>query len=71
MSQTADILAALRAGHALTPMDALDQFGCFRLAARVRQLREAGHRIITEEVRVGRRKKRVASYRMPSRRRRA
>lgn len=63
MSQTADILAALRAGHALTPMDALDRFGCFRLAARVAELRAEGHQIAAEPVDLPN-GKRVARYRM-------
>lgn len=63
MSQTADILAALRAGHALTPMDALDQFGCFRLAARIKEIRAEGHSILAEPVDLPN-GKRVARYRM-------
>jgi len=34
-SQTADILRYLRAGESLTALQALDMFGCFRLAARI------------------------------------
>ncbi len=37
------ILAALRRGERLTPLDALRRFGCFRLAARVDDLRRAGY----------------------------
>lgn len=47
MSQNDQILAALRRGP-LTPLDALERFGCFRLAARVRDLRLQGHTILTE-----------------------
>lgn len=54
------ILDALRRGP-LTPMDALHRFGCFRLAARVRDLREQGHAIAAEQV-VGADGKRYARY---------
>lgn len=43
MSQRSAILAALEKGARLTPMDALTRFGSFRLAARVADLRRAGH----------------------------
>ena len=42
------ILQALKAGRRLTPMDALNEFGCYRLAARVYQLREDGWNIDTD-----------------------
>lgn len=44
-SQKSEILAYLKSGHSLTPMDALRQFGCFRLAARIKELRDEGHAI--------------------------
>ena len=59
MSQCDAILRALRKGP-LTPLDALQRFGCLRLAARIRDLRERGHQIHSVEVPVGR--KRVARY---------
>lgn len=46
-SQRDRVLAALEAGEEITPVDALRRFGCFRLGARVHELREAGHRIAT------------------------
>ncbi len=46
-TQCAMVLQALRAGRALTPLDALDEFGCFRLAARIHDLRLAGCNIVT------------------------
>jgi len=48
-SQTAQILTALQSGDRLTPIDALNRFGCFRLSARVRTLRTEviGYRINT------------------------
>ncbi|HYF57362.1 MAG TPA: helix-turn-helix domain-containing protein [Burkholderiaceae bacterium] len=62
MTQTETILAALRAGP-LTPLEALDRFGCFRLAARVRDLREQGHHIAVERVELPS-GKHVARYRL-------
>lgn len=47
-SQTSKILAYLKAGKRLTPMDALALFGCFRLSGRILDLRRAGHKVITE-----------------------
>lgn len=47
-SQRARIGQALKAGQPLAPMDALRDFGCFRLAARIKELREAGWSIATE-----------------------
>ena len=34
----------------ITPMDALNRYGCFRLAARIYDLRSAGHEIVTLRV---------------------
>ena len=59
MTQTDAILAALKSGP-LTPLDALERFGCFRMAARVRDLRDRGHHIHTEIVEQG--GKRFARY---------
>lgn len=47
MTQTDMILAHLQAGENITPIDALREFGCFRLAARIKELREAGHDVQT------------------------
>ena len=61
MTQTAAILAHLQTRE-LTPLEALDLYGCFRLAARIDELRAAGHDIVTRiETRGG---KRFASYRL-------
>ena len=46
MSQTQWILDALKRGP-VTAMDALAGCGCFRLAARINDLRQAGHDIET------------------------
>lgn len=62
MSQAAAILDYLRSGRELTPLEALDKFACFRLAARIEGLRAAGHAIDTRiETRNG---KRYAAYRL-------
>ena len=42
MSQNEAIKAALLSGRSLTPLDALQDFGCFRLAARIADLRREG-----------------------------
>lgn len=44
-SQNKRILNYLKRGQRITPMDALELFGCFRLAARVHDLRNEGHNI--------------------------
>lgn len=54
------ILAALKRGDKLTPLDALRRFACFRLGARVYELRQAGYRINSKLVR--RSGARVAQY---------
>jgi len=42
MTQTDAIRSHLLSGNSLTPIDALQQFGCFRLAARIDELRKEG-----------------------------
>jgi hypothetical protein len=49
MSQTEWILNTLRR-KPLTPIDALGGCGCFRLAARIQELRQEGHLIATDQV---------------------
>jgi hypothetical protein len=48
MTQLEWILDALKRGP-LTPVDALQGCGCFRLAARIRELRDFGHPIETRD----------------------
>ena len=48
MTQKADILKRLRGGWSITPMQALNDFNCFRLAARIYELRSEGHDIQVE-----------------------
>ncbi len=43
MTQTEAILAHLQTGESITPIEALQQYGCFRLAARIKDIRDEGH----------------------------
>jgi hypothetical protein len=63
MTQTQMVLDALRAGRAITPLEALHEFGCFRLASRVLELRQMGHPIVVEKIKTPT-GKHVARYRM-------
>lgn len=45
MAQERMIFEHLKKGLKLTPMEALDKFGCFRLSARIFNLRAKGHDI--------------------------
>ena len=47
-SQNAMILNFLKSGGSLTPIEALEKFQCFRLAARMNDLRKKGYVIQTE-----------------------
>lgn len=62
MSQTDEVLAALKKGDHITPLDALKRFGSLRLADIIYRLRAQGWQIETDMVTVGKEKKRVASY---------
>lgn len=59
-SQNKQILEYLKNGNSITPIEALNLFGSFRLGARIKDLRDGGHNIITELVKDGR--KRYAKY---------
>lgn len=66
-SQCDKILSWLKAGNSLTAIGALDKFGCNRLAARIADLRGAGHAINSTRIVVFNRdggKCRVAEYRL-------
>lgn len=47
-SQRDSILDHLLEGNSITPIDALNLFGCFRLGARIHDLRKDGYNIETE-----------------------
>ena len=61
MSQNQQIANYLNKGKKLTPIDALNKFGCFRLAARIADLRNDGMNIKTTIVKL-KNKKQVAQY---------
>lgn len=62
MTQNAAIARYLESGKPITPMLALSRFGCMRLAARIRNLRDQGYDIDSRMVKLG--KVRFASYRL-------
>jgi len=45
MTQREQILAHLRQHGEITPLEALQQYGCYRLGARIYDLRQEGHDI--------------------------
>ena len=61
-SQKSRILAYMKAGHRITPLEALNLFGCFRLGARIADLKEEGHDIKSEFVKILQNKKMVKCY---------
>lgn len=63
-TQAAQILAHMQEGRAITPLDALNLYGCFRLGARIWELKRDGYEIVMELVE--RNDKRFASYRLLS-----
>lgn len=60
MSQERKILAWLKLGKPINPLQALSRFKCFRLAARIAELRNRGHNIKTTMIEAG--GKRFARY---------
>ena len=60
MTQNDAIKEHLLSGKPITPLDALQNYGCFRLASRIDELRKAGMDI--ETVTIKRNGKRYASY---------
>jgi len=50
MTQKQQILNYLKSGKCLTPLEALELFGCFRLASAIHELKKEGHKIITRIV---------------------
>jgi len=49
-TQNEQIKAYLSKGKSITPLDALNKFGCFRLSARIKNLRDEGLNIVTKYV---------------------
>lgn len=65
-SQCEQILQYLKSGNSITPLEALNDFKCMRLAAIVHLLKKpkyGGHNIKTEMIKVAS-GKRVASYKL-------
>lgn len=50
MSQYDAILTHLQSGKTLTALEALDRFGCMRLASRITDLKKKGHTIHSETI---------------------
>lgn len=59
-SQNALIKGWLLNGRSITALDALNMFGCFRLSARIANLRDEGMPVVTDMVTIN--DKRVARY---------
>jgi hypothetical protein len=62
MTQTDRIRRHLERGKSITPLEALSRYGCFRLGARIWDLRREGMAILSE--RVTRKGKTFSSYRV-------
>lgn len=63
-SQRSKILQYLQKGYSITPISALDKFQCFRLGARIWDLKDKGHQIETDMIDDKKTGKRYASYRL-------
>jgi hypothetical protein len=61
-TQTKMILEHLKEFKSITALEALSEFRCFRLAARIKNLRDEGHHIHTEMVELPRGGQRIAEY---------
>ena len=63
-SQNEQIRKYLESGKSLTPLDALYQFGCFRLGARIYDLRKQGMTIKARTVQItsAGKKKHITKY---------
>jgi hypothetical protein len=61
MSQNKQIADYLNKGKKLTTLDALNKFGCFRLASRINDLRNDGMNIKTKIIKLDN-KKQIAQY---------
>lgn len=64
MTQKERVLNHLERGNNLTQLQALNRFGCMRLASIVNKLKNEGHKIQTEMVYNKRNGKTYASYAM-------
>jgi hypothetical protein len=62
MTQAQQIYEYLKLGNRLTALEALQMFGCLRLAARISDLRKEGHTIWTDYVTIN--DKTFAAYKL-------
>ena len=62
MTQTQAIYEYLKQGNSLTPLEALEKFGCFRLGARIWELKDQGFNI--QKTMVRNNGKHFASYKL-------
>jgi len=51
-TQNEAVLDYMQSGHKISALKALEYFGIFRLAARINDLREAGHLINSQSIKV-------------------
>jgi len=63
-SQNSKILKLLMRGGRITPLEALSKFGCLRLSARIKDLKDMGYDVQTELYKMSNGKK-VAKYFIP------
>lgn len=61
-SQKARILEHMMMGHSITPLEALNSFGCLRLGARIADIKAEGYLVHTEMIKDPRTGKRYAQY---------
>ena len=66
MSQELEILSHIKRNGSITPLEALQEYGCMRMAARVYDLRSQGHNIVSIEksVMTPKGRKKWAEYRL-------
>ena len=62
-TQANKILFYLKQGYSITPLEALKLFECFRLGARIHELKKRGYLIQTKMV-ITNNKKYIAEYRL-------
>ena len=65
ITQEEQILAHLKSGKRITPLEALNLYKCFRLGGRIFSLRKLGHNIETKMIPIEK-GKRIAEYRLVS-----
>ena len=61
-SITSKLESWLMRGYGITPLQALEKWGCMRLSARIEELRKSGYPIVTEMAKLN--GKTFARYRM-------